>query len=87
MTPDFNNHVSFASESGNRDTFGMPQPTFHVKLSDADANLAHEMMEDMLVAAGSLGGFLPGAEPSFQEPGLSLHITVSDFWFLREMER
>ena len=77
MTPNYDNYVSFASKSNNRDTFGMPQPTFHVKLSDDDAELSHKMMEDMLVAAGSLGGFLPGAEPSFQEPELSLHITVS----------
>ena len=79
MEPKFENHVSFESEGDlNRDTFGMPQPTFHVKLSDEDRNLAHEMMKDMLFAAGKLGGFLPGAEPSFQEPGLALHITVSD---------
>lgn len=78
MTPDFNNSVSFAFNDENRDTFGMPQPTFNVKLSLNDAERTHQMMEDMLVAAGSLGGFLPGAEPSFQEPGQSLHITVSD---------
>ena len=77
MTPNYDNYVSFASMSDNRDTFGMPQPTFNVKLSDDDAELSHKMMEDMLVAAGSLGGFLPGAEPSFQELGQSLHITVS----------
>ncbi len=84
MTPDFDNCVSFDSECGNKDTFGMPQPTFNVKLSDEDGKLAHKMMEDMLVAAGSLGGFLPGAEPSFQEPGLSLHITVSDVCLLTQ---
>lgn len=77
MEPKFENYVSFSSEDNlNKDTFGMPQPTFHVKLSEEDQNCAHKMMEDMLVAAGKLGGFLPGAEPSFQEPGLSLHITV-----------
>lgn len=76
MTPDFNNCVSFASKEENKDTFGMPQPTFNVKMSQNDADRTHKMMEDMLIAAGSLGGFLPGAEPSFQEPGLALHITV-----------
>ena len=77
MTPNYNNYVEFDSKLGTKDTFGMPQPTFHVKLSDDDSTRAHEMMEDMLIAAGSLGGFLPGAEPSFQDPGQSLHITVS----------
>ena len=76
MEPSKDNYVDFSTKIDNKDTFGMPQPTFHVKLSDEDKKCAHKMMEDMLVAAGKLGGFLPGAEPSFQKPGLALHITV-----------
>ena len=80
MDPCFDNCVDFCSKDGdNKDTFGMPQPTFHVKLSEEDGARNHDMMKDMLVAAGKLGGFLPGAEPSFMKPGLALHITVSDF--------
>lgn len=79
MKPDYDNYVTFSDQIDNKDTFGMPQPTFNVTVNEEDAATAHEMMEDMLVAAGKLGGFLPGAEPSFQKPGLALHITVSDF--------
>lgn len=57
----------------------MPQPTFKVKMSKEESATAHAMMADMLVAAKGLGGFLPGAEPTFQPPGSSLHITVSHF--------
>lgn len=61
----------------NKDNFGMPQPTFHFKMTKEEGEIAHDMMEDMCHAATALGGFLPGSEPSFQEPGLALHITVS----------
>ena len=84
MEPCFDNCVEFSTKDDNKDTFGLPQPTFKVNLSKKDSDNAHLMMEDMLVAAKSLGGFLPGAEPSFQKPGLDLHFTVSHFtcWFL-----
>lgn len=75
MEPRFENKVDFSSKGDNKDTFGMPQPTFHVEMSEEDGAAAHKMMGDMLVAAECLGGFLPGAEPSFMEPGLALHIT------------
>ena len=55
----------------------MPQATFHFQLSQDDAVKSHEMMKDMFKAAAALGGFLPNSEPTFLEPGLALHITVS----------
>ena len=61
----------------NKDTFDMPQPTFHFKMTKEEGKVSHNMMDDMCHAAAGLGGFLPGSEPSFQKPGLALHITVS----------
>ncbi|XP_068712207.1 uncharacterized protein [Montipora foliosa] len=75
MEPRFENCVEFSTKDDNKDTFGLPQPTFKVKLSKEEGATAHLMMEDMLVAAKNLGGFLPGSAPNFQKPGSALHIT------------
>ncbi|GBB96603.1 hypothetical protein RclHR1_27960002 [Rhizophagus clarus] len=68
-----NNRVEFSKT--NKDTFGMPQPTFYVQTSEEDAEANHEMLSDMNKAALSMGGFLPGSEPQFMAPGTALHIT------------
>ncbi|KAE8343052.1 hypothetical protein BDV24DRAFT_161869 [Aspergillus arachidicola] len=72
VEPDKRNYVTF--ESDIKDAYGMPQPTFRYKLSDADRNRSHRMMKDMEEASGALGGYLPGSEPQFLAPGLALHV-------------
>jgi len=75
------NRVEFADVVGDKedrsvtDLYGMPQATFFVKRSPADAARDHDMMLDMCKAAHVLGAFLPGSNPQFMEPGLALHIT------------
>ncbi|KAF8867769.1 hypothetical protein CPB85DRAFT_105397 [Mucidula mucida] len=60
---------------GVTDSYGMPQATFEVTRSRVDHETDHKMMNDMTDVANALGGYLPGSEPQFMEPGLALHIT------------
>ena len=74
-TPRKENCVTFDEKY--KDIFGMPQPTFHFQLSKQDSEEAGLMMEEMCMIATKLGGYLPGSEPRFLEPGTALHITAS----------
>ncbi|CAG8626233.1 5757_t:CDS:10, partial [Gigaspora rosea] len=70
---ELNNRVEFSKQ--NKDIYGMPQPTFYVRTSKKDAENYHKMFSDMTQTAFSMGGFLPGSEPTFLPPGYSLHMT------------
>ncbi|KAI8304262.1 Pyranose 2-oxidase [Colletotrichum sp. SAR11_59] len=70
--PNFKNHVSFSDKI--KDGFGMPQPTFHFKIDQDDADRSRRMITDMVDVARCLGGFLPGAEPKYLPAGSALHI-------------
>ncbi|GIE85812.1 pyranose oxidase [Actinoplanes regularis] len=72
VEPNPDNRIAFSDR--HTDTHDMPQPTFTFTLSPQDRDRQHAMMGDMLRAATALGGFLPGSEPCFVEPGLGLHV-------------
>jgi pyranose oxidase len=70
--PRRSNRVTFSRDI--KDTFGMPQPTFHFELTKEERADCGRMMDHMMRVAAQLGGFMPGSEPQFLTPGLPLHI-------------
>ncbi|MGC9536005.1 pyranose oxidase [Streptomyces sp. UG1] len=70
--PRLSNRVTFSRDI--KDTFGMPQPTFHFELTKEERADCGRMMDHMMRVAAQLGGFMPGSEPQFLTPGLPLHI-------------
>lgn len=88
MQPRAENRVYFSYTY--KDKFGMPQvpslnclylqqATFNVTMSERDKIESHQMIKELTEVAHVLGGYLPGSEPQFMEPGLALHITVGLF--------
>jgi pyranose oxidase len=82
VKPRWRNRVKFSEKL--TDAFGLPQPTFDVKLSSDSRNVTHRMMEDMEAVAGKMGGYLPGSEPQFLAPGLALHVCGTTVAQLRD---
>ncbi|CDO68223.1 Pyranose oxidase [Trametes cinnabarina] len=57
------------------DAYNMPQPTFDFRFPvGRTAQESEKMMTDMCAMSANIGGFLPGSNPQFMEPGLVLHL-------------
>ncbi|KAL7278374.1 hypothetical protein ACG7TL_008354 [Trametes sanguinea] len=57
------------------DQYNMPQPTFDFRFPEGrTAQEAEKMMTDMCAMSAHVGGFLPGSNPQWMEPGLVLHL-------------
>ncbi|KZS86693.1 pyranose oxidase [Sistotremastrum niveocremeum HHB9708] len=72
------NTLTFSDK--HRDGYDMPQPTFHFQMTPQSRKESGMMMADanhVWQVATKLGGYLPGSEPQFLEPGLALHLAVS----------
>jgi len=74
VEPNRDNRVTFSSD-GNVDRLGMPQPTFHVRLSDDDELRLNAMFDNMKRVAAMLGTPLPGPlyAPQHVPLGTSTH--------------
>jgi len=66
VQPQRDNRICFSKKI--KDQYGMPQPTFHFRLSDDDIKLTHDMMHDMIKVARTLGGYLS----TYLAPNLSI---------------
>ncbi|KAI0821796.1 pyranose 2-oxidase [Trametes gibbosa] len=57
------------------DAYNLPQPTFDFRFPvGRTSKEATDMMTDMCVMSAKIGGFLPGSDPQYMEPGLVLHL-------------
>ncbi|KAH9850973.1 hypothetical protein C2E23DRAFT_734045 [Lenzites betulinus] len=57
------------------DAYNLPQPTFDFRFPAGRTHKeSTDMMTDMCVMSAKIGGFLPGSDPQFMEPGLVLHL-------------